>query len=138
MRFALIAFLSLGVVGGYGSAIAHAAYNHHHGCDGGSGPRWGDNRWGNRWDDRFGRNDPRDQRDLRDIRELRDLRDAQPAAPAQVVPQTIVLQPQAQPQLQAPAAAPQPVFIIVPQAAYQQPVTAPAARIAAPTPASEQ
>lgn len=107
MRFALMGLLALGVVGGYGSAIARAAHGGG-GCHSRGGwhdARWQDSRFGSRFDD---------------------ARDVKQAAP---VPQTVVVQ---QP---APAAAPAPqIFVIMPgaQAAPAQPQTIVVPTIAVP------
>lgn len=118
MRFALMGILALGVVGGYGSAIARAAHGGG-GCHSRGGwhdTRWQDSRYGSRFE------------------EARD--EVKQAAPA---PQTVVVQ---QP---APAAAPAPqIFVIMPgaQAAPAQPQTIVVPTIAVPavaaTPAQPQ
>jgi hypothetical protein len=127
-RRPLMFLLSLGVVFGYGGAIAGAHYRAHHGCP----ERWGhharfdDRAWGDRAGDRFDRFDDRDGRFDRQRAEPE--RTAAPAATPQ--PQTVVVQPS------APAAAPAPqIFFIMPGATAPQAVTAtPAA--ASPAPAA--
>jgi hypothetical protein len=110
MRFALMGILALGVVGGYGSAIARAAHGGG-GCHSRGG--WHDARW---QDSRYG---PR----FEEARE--EVKQAAPAA----APQTVVVQ---QP---APAAAPAPqIFVIMPgaQAAPAQPQTIVVPTVAVP------
>ncbi len=120
MRYALIGLLSFGVVAGYGSAIARAAYwSHGGGCHGSEG-RGSEGRWGGhgaRFDPRYddARFDPRA---------------AAPVAAPQ--PQTVVVQSP------APAAAPAPqIFVIMPGAtspvAVPQ-VVVPAQAVAGSTP----
>ncbi|MCA3016511.1 MAG: hypothetical protein INH41_29360 [Myxococcaceae bacterium] len=46
MRYALMAVLAMGVVGGYGSAVARAAHHARGGCSPGGG--WHEGRWGAR------------------------------------------------------------------------------------------
>lgn len=95
MRYALMAVLALGVVGGYGSAIARAAYwrGACHASAGGHGWHGGDWREA-RWQER------------------RDEVKVEPKAAPQ--PQTVVVQQPAP----APAAAPQ-IFLIMPGAQPQ-------------------
>lgn len=118
MRRVLIVLLGFGVLFGYGSAFASARWHwrahHGGGCD---------NRWGQRSDDRFDRNDF-----------ARPVAAPPPVAPA---PQTVVV-PQA-----APAPAPsQQIFLVMPgaqaPAAAPQVITIPAqvAPSAAPAPAT--
>jgi hypothetical protein len=99
--------LSLGVIFGYGGAIASARWHAHHGCDG----RWGEHSRfeDRRFDDQLGQR-------------------AQPTPQ----PQTVVVQPAAP----AAAPAPQ-IFVIMPGAAAPQAVTQVAAPVVAtPAPAA--
>lgn len=98
MRFALMAILGLGVVGGYGSAIARAAHWRHGGCHAGGGG-WHEGRWGSRF------------------AEARS--EVKQAAPA---PQTVVVQPAAAPAAPAPQ-----IYVIMPgaQGVPAQPVVVP-------------
>jgi hypothetical protein len=102
MRYALMGLLAVGVVGGYGSAIARVAYwkGACHGAAGYHDGRFGEGRFGSRFQDRA------------EVKQV--------AAPAQAQPQTVVVQQPAP----APQAAPQ-IFLIMPgaQAAPSQPQT---------------
>jgi hypothetical protein len=123
-RRPLMFLLSLGVVFGYGGAIAGAHYRAHHGCP----ERWGHHgrydgaSYGGRFD-RFGDRDGRFEQ-----RRAEPELVAAPAATPQ--PQTVVVQPS------APAAAPAPqIFFIMPGATAPQAVT-PAAAAPSPAPAA--
>lgn len=118
-RRPLMVLLSLGVVFGYGGAIASARWHARHGCE---------DRWGHhgRFDDRRFGGAAFDGRFDRFEGERAEPQRA-PAAPAQ--PQTVVVQPA------APAAAPAPqIFIIMPGATAPQAVTQVAASAAPATP----
>ncbi|MBL8938461.1 MAG: hypothetical protein JNM69_28095 [Archangium sp.] len=103
MRFALMGLLALGVVGGYGSAFAHAAHwRAHGGCHGQQMGGWHDgrfqdDRWGNRFEERA------------------EVKQAAPAAQ----PQTVVVQSP------APAAAPAPQIYVIMPGAQQAPAVQP-------------
>ncbi|HEY1086095.1 MAG TPA: hypothetical protein VGE37_00325 [Archangium sp.] len=103
MRRVLIVLLGFGVLFGYGSAFASARWHwrahHGGGCE---------NRWGQRYDDRFDRNDF-----------ARPVAAPPPAAPAPAPSQQIFL---VMPGAQAPAAAPQ----IITLPAQAAPAAAPA------------
>jgi hypothetical protein len=124
MRALLIGLLSFGVIGGYGSAIAHVAHARG-GCHGSADGRFGGG-WGNRgWDNRFA-GDPRSgwaQYDDGRVQRFQLVDEARPAAPAAApsnAPVVINNSP-------APAAAaPAPIIVVVPQGATY-PVTVPAA-----------
>lgn len=97
MRKPLIVLLGLGVIAGYGSAIAGARHRWHHGYEGGC-----DSRWSQRWE----RPAP-----------VAPVVTAPAPAPApvpapvpqqQLVPQIIIVQPQAVPAAQAPTVIVQP------------------------------
>lgn len=108
-RYALMAVLAMGVVGGYGSAVARVAYwRTHGGCHAGGG--WHESRWGTRDDERA---------------------EVKQQAPAPQ-PQTVVVQPA------APAAAPAPnVFVIMPGAQTAQPQTVVVPTVAVPAAAPQ-
>jgi hypothetical protein len=105
MRFALMGILALGVVGGYGSAIARAAH-----CGGGCSSRAGwhdgrlsDSRWGHRFEQ------PRDEvKQTAAAPQTVVVQQPVPAAPA---PQIFVIMPGTQP------SAAQPQTIVVPTVA---------------------
>jgi hypothetical protein len=109
MRYALMAVLAMGVVGGYGSAVARAAHHARGGCSAGGG--WHEGRWGARAHD-----EDTPQRAATE-------KVAAPAPAPQVVivtpgaaaaPQTIVV-PAAVPQtIVVPAAAPPPTVVVPP------------------------
>lgn len=115
MRYALMAVLAFGVVGGFGSAIARAAHWRHGGGGCHAEGRWHDARFGSRFEE------PRAE--------------VKQAAPQ---PQTVVVQSP------APAAAPAPqIFVIMPGAqaspTQAQPIVVPAVAMpAAQAPAQPQ
>lgn len=122
MRALLIGLLSFGVIGGYGSAIAHVAHARG-GCHDG---RFAGG-WGNRgWDNRFA-GDPRSgwaRYDDGRVQRFQLVDEARPAAPAAAAPSNAPVVINNSP---APAAAaPAPIIVVVPQGATY-PVTVPAA-----------
>jgi hypothetical protein len=123
MRALLIGLLSFGVIGGYGSAIAHVAHARG-GCHGYADGRFGGG-WGNRgWDNRFAGN-PRSgwaQFDDGRMQRFQLVDEARPAAPAPTAAPSnapVVIN-------NSPAAAPAPIIVVVPQGATY-PVAVPAA-----------
>jgi len=106
MRFALMGILALGVVGGYGSAIARAAHGGG-GCHSRGG--WHDARW----------QDSRSGSRFEDVKQT--LVVQQPAPPAAPAPQIFVIMPGVQ------AAPAQPQTIVIPTVAVPA-VAAPAAQ----------
>jgi hypothetical protein len=112
-RYALMAVLAMGVVGGYGSAVARVAYwRTHGGCHSAGG--WHESRWQDRWGPRG------DER-----------AEVKQQAPAPQ-PQTVVVQPAAA----APAPAPN-VFVIMPGAQPTQPQTVVVPALAVPAVAQQ-
>lgn len=122
LRRPLMFLLSLGVIFGYGGAIASARWHaRHHDC----GDRWGSH---GRIDDRF------QHPDLRFDTEPQRTQAAPAPAPVPQQPQTVVVQPAA-----APAAAAPQIFFIMPGATAPQAVTPVAvpAVAASPAPAAQ-
>lgn len=132
MRKPLMVLLGLGVIAGYGSALGHMRHRMHGDCGGGG--RWAEGRWQDgpyggsyRWG-----NGPREQAPVAPV--------AAPAPVQQqpVMPQIIIVQPQAVAQ-PAPAAAPtiivqqpqavqpaQPIIVQQPAALRAEPAARPA------------
>jgi hypothetical protein len=113
MRALLIGLLSFGVIGGYGSAIAHVAHARG-GCR--------DGRFGGGWDNRFG-GDPRSgwaHYDDGRVQRFQLVDEARPAAPAAPSNAPVVINNSPAPA----AAAPAPIIVVVPQGATY-PVTVP-------------